>query len=392
MDGLGSDRGPALPAAVVIDTETTGFGRADRIIEIAAVSLAPGTWETVDEYDTLVNPERDTGPVGVHGITASMVGLAPVFADIVAAVARRVRGKVLVAHNLAFDCRMLRGEFGRHGVRLDPGAGLCTLRMTRLKLVHACREHGIGLGHQHRALADARATAELARRLLRDREAPGTESAQVGEVPHPARQHTMRRGLADADTSPMFRVVSRANYSRCDEAACAYLDALDWALDDAVIDRLEREGLARLAADLGLSGAQQEEAHRSYLDCIVQAAMRDGRVWPAERDVIARIAGQLGLDAPDLADATPADAPVTLRPGMRVCFTGEAIVDGRPAARGELESIAAHRGLVPVGSVTQKGCDLLVAADPASASAKARAARKHGIPVMPVADFVAWRG
>ena len=65
------------PRLVVIDCETTGFSRYDRIVEIAVVTLDPRTFEPVDEYDTLINPERDLGPVGVHGITASMVEAAP---------------------------------------------------------------------------------------------------------------------------------------------------------------------------------------------------------------------------------------------------------------------------------------------------------------------------
>ena len=43
------------------------LGRHDRIVEIAALTLDPKTWEPVDEYDTLINPERDLGPVGMHG-------------------------------------------------------------------------------------------------------------------------------------------------------------------------------------------------------------------------------------------------------------------------------------------------------------------------------------
>ena len=72
---------------VVIDCETTGLGRHDRIVEIAALTLDPKTWEPVDEYDTLINPERDLGPVGLHGITASMVEAAPVFSEVAAALA-----------------------------------------------------------------------------------------------------------------------------------------------------------------------------------------------------------------------------------------------------------------------------------------------------------------
>ena len=65
------------PKPVVVDVETTGFGAHDRIVEIAVITLDPETWETQDEYDTLINPERDVGPTGVHGVTAGMVEPEP---------------------------------------------------------------------------------------------------------------------------------------------------------------------------------------------------------------------------------------------------------------------------------------------------------------------------
>ena len=61
----------------VIDCETTGLGHSDRIIEIAVVTLEASTLKTVDEFDTLVNPQRDVGKTDLHGITASMVAGAP---------------------------------------------------------------------------------------------------------------------------------------------------------------------------------------------------------------------------------------------------------------------------------------------------------------------------
>ena len=41
----------------VVDTETTGFGKTDRILEIGIV-LVDGN-EMVQEWETLINPERD---------------------------------------------------------------------------------------------------------------------------------------------------------------------------------------------------------------------------------------------------------------------------------------------------------------------------------------------
>ena len=60
----------------VIDVETTGFGKSDRVVEAAVVLLDPNNLNIVDEFETLVNPLRDIGAIHVHGITASMVGEA----------------------------------------------------------------------------------------------------------------------------------------------------------------------------------------------------------------------------------------------------------------------------------------------------------------------------
>jgi len=72
-----------------------------------------------------------------------------------------------------------------------------------------------------------------------------------------------------------------------------------------------------------------------------------------------------------------------------VCFTGSAIdEDGQEIAREALERLAASRGLQPVSSVTKKRCNLLVAADRASQSGKARKAREYEIPVVSVEEFL----
>ena len=376
------------PRFVVIDCETTGFGRHDRIVEIAAVTLDSRTLELVDEYDTLVNPERDLGPIGVHGITASMVEAAPVFGEIASAVARRIDGGTLVAHNLAFDTRMLAYEFERLGVAFDGGAGLCTLRATGDKLGIACARFGIELNLQHRALADARATAQLAGHFAADTR-PDSRVATAGHIADPPSPRTLRREATGSPFGDLARVVSHAYYPSSDEALLQYLDALDWVLDDRRIDERERAELVELADSLGVSPEERTEAHRSYVASIIAAARRDGIITQAERHLIKQVADALDLADVPLPEVTRVPVASSLRQGMHVCFTGEATVKGRSIGRQVLERHAACAGLQPVRSVTKKGCDLVIAADLSSQSAKARTARRHGIPVMAVSDFLA---
>ena len=378
------------PKPVVVDVETTGFGVHDRLVEIAVITLDPETWETRDEYDTLINPQRDVGPTGVHGVTAGMVELAPLFAEVLAPVAQRLCNAVLIAHNLAFDTRMMRYEFERLGVPIDFGDGICTLGATRAKLDQACEANGIRLTSAHRALADARATAELARRLgirdRRDRVAP----VRIEAIPPEGTVRTLRRDLADAGTSPMHRVVRRSQYPHGDEGITRYLDALDWVLDDGVIDRAEAAAMADLAKEWGISPGRQREAHAQYLRCMVEAAERDGFVSKAEHEILIRVAEQLGVDAKAVPGPDVRNAAIKPFPGMRICFTGQAMVGGRPLRRPDLEEVARENGWIPVRSVTKKKCDVLVAADPSTMSGKGRKARRYGKLVVSVAEFVDW--
>ena len=370
-----------LSKYVVVDVETTGFGRNDRIVEIAAVTLDPSTWESVDEFDTLINPERDVGPVGVHGINAGMVEAAPTFSEIVPAIAARLQGAVLVAHNLVFDTRMLRQEFDRRGVTVDLGYGFCTYEMTGMKLFAACGAFDIPLSQQHRALADARATAELARRLRPNGRTIQTKAASIGAVPPAVRHHTLRRGLADAGISPMHRIVSCADLPKRSSAVQQYLDMLDWALDDGVIDPQERSQMSELASDLGISERARQNAHRAYLDCIIRAAERDGVISQAENDLIVQIAVQLGVGDASIPEVTPVASIENVAKGSRVCFTGT-------PNKARLEALARQAGFVPVKTVSKKGCDVLVAADASTSSGKARNARKWDIPIVPVHEFL----
>ena len=372
-----------LPKLAVIDCETTGLGRHDRIVEIAVVTVDPNSWETLDEYDTLINPERDVGPVELHGITASMVQAAPTFAEVAAPLARRLHGAVLVAHNLSFDTRMLGYEFARLQVEFGTGSGLCTLRVTREKLVAACGRYGIELDNGHRALADARATAALGRETLTG-EWRDTGAATIGYLPQSPAPRTLRREGADAGMGEMARIISLAHYPYSDEALLQYLDALDWVLDDHLIDDEEHAAIRELAKTLGISDEAREGAHRSYLSSIVAAAERDGIVTADEQRLISRTAAALEITDVTIPDVTDLPPGSLLRPGMRVCFTGNA--PGIP--RAWLEAHAACANLQPVGRVTKRGCDLLVAADTTSQSAKTRAARSHGVPVMALSDFL----
>jgi DNA polymerase-3 subunit epsilon len=148
-----------------VDIETTGGhpGR-HRVIEIGLVAANDGELEY--EWSTLVNPGFPIPPGIQHftGITDEMVRCAPFFEDIAGELARRLDGRLFVAHNARFDYSFLRAELARTDRPL-PNRVACTVRLSRRLYPEMPRHnldavidyHGLAIDVRHRALPDAQA-------------------------------------------------------------------------------------------------------------------------------------------------------------------------------------------------------------------------------------------
>ena len=373
------------PRLAVVDVETTGFSRHDRVVEFACVTVVDGS--VVDEYETLIQPNRDPGPVHVHGITPDILQTAPQFDAVAGDIASRLDGAVLVAHNISFDIRMLRQEAQRlTGTDFDPGEGLCTYKLTRQKLALAAADAGLPEPN-HTALTDARTVALLVdlhaphgalRRLRAASWAPDVAASGI----------TMRRPDAPPRRGSLHQAATRTRWPGSPEESTAlYLDALDRCLDDGLLEDRERGWLDRTASDLGLNASERIRLHRQYFDLLTQQILADGIVTESEQQLAEQVASALALGPTDICVTEQTADKVELGAGTRVCFTGEAIVDGNLVNRALLEKIATLAGMQPLNSVTKK-CDVLVAADPLSQSGKARTARDRGIPIISVQDFL----
>jgi DNA polymerase-3 subunit epsilon len=163
----------------VIDVETSGFrpGQA-RIISLAALGLdADGRVE--QSVVSLLNPGVDPGPTHVHGLTAAMLEDQPQFADIVGDVVEVLRGRTLVAHNVAFDYAFLAAEAEIAGAELPVDTVMCTVELARrldlgvdnLRLETLAAHWGVTQQRPHDAFDDAIVlTGVLAAALGRARE------------------------------------------------------------------------------------------------------------------------------------------------------------------------------------------------------------------------------
>lgn len=157
----------------VVDVETTGLARDDRIVS-AAVYQLDARGEVQDHWYTLVNPQRDPGPVWIHGLTSEVLADAPLFPQIVPELSRRLAGRVLVAHNAMFDWSMIAREYARAEAKAPVRQRLCTIALSKElrlplpnhKLESLAAHYGVVQQRAHHALDDARVLAEAFRPSL----------------------------------------------------------------------------------------------------------------------------------------------------------------------------------------------------------------------------------
>ncbi len=194
---------------VVLDVETTGLGRADRIVEIAMLAIGPEGRRDAT-FESLVDPQREVSAQAarVNGLSPDVLAGAPTFAELAGDVAAFLAGTCLVAHNAPFDVRMLSAEFARVDVRFDPGRPIDTLSATGMSLEAALGMHGIRSGTLHRAMADVEATAELLLRIAPSLPAgrPLTMTPMPPSLQTPLRPRgTVRSSTARDDDGPRNR-------------------------------------------------------------------------------------------------------------------------------------------------------------------------------------------
>lgn len=401
----------------IVDVETTGLSpwRNDRIVEIGVVLMsADGTIR--QEYETLVNPDRDIGPSRIHRITAGEILRAPKFSEIAGDVAELLRDiDILAGHNVSFDRNFLIKEYERIGITMPNIPVLCTCQMLgRNNLSACCKEFDVVFeGEPHRALSDARATARLLQKLITedwtilDRFPKSKEKWPpiLARRTPPVSRDTAQESLTEI---PKFlqRILSKIHHDTDATApdVIAYLALLDRILEDRLIDIDEENALGDAITAWGLSRAQVEDSHRTYIHSLAVHALADGVVTNTERSDLHAVARLIGYDAGELdrilehasaqLNKSSAKVATSLRSedlhGKRICFTGElqSGINGEPITRAVAEALAEQAGLIVSNSVTKK-LDLLVVADPNTQSGKAKKARQYGTRIL--ADSVFWR-
>ena len=158
----------------ILDIETTG-GKYDEE-GITEIAIYRHDGETItDQFSSLVNPQIEIQPFvqKLTGISGKMLQNAPKFYEIAKRVVQITEDCVIVAHNAAFDYRILQTEFRRLGFAFERKS-LCTVSLSQLllpdqpaySLGKLVRNLGIPFSDQHRAQGDAKVTVKLFELLL----------------------------------------------------------------------------------------------------------------------------------------------------------------------------------------------------------------------------------
>ncbi|KWF83383.1 DNA polymerase III subunit epsilon [Burkholderia cepacia] len=166
-----------------VDTETTGLDLRAEIVEIAILDRAG-----VVLLDTLVKPTMPipASATEIHGITDADVASAPDWVSVGPRAAELLAGRRLIAHNAAFEERLLYQTSRCHGVTLPALRVECTMDLLNgwagrwLSLVDAATMLDAGAPlTRHRARADAEQCRQVV--LAAARAAPGSaQGRQVG--------------------------------------------------------------------------------------------------------------------------------------------------------------------------------------------------------------------
>lgn len=192
---MGEEEDISLDRFVALDVETTGLDCVrDGILEIAAIRFEKGEdgqYQETGTFTTMVNPgvEISEKAAEMTGITEDMIKDAPTPFEAVTKLAEFLKeDKLIVGHNIFFDMGFIReagfqidieqlDEEKHHPYRvkfyqaeIDTVSAVTFLYpdMPKHNLADACAFLGITNARAHRAMGDARASADILLRCIAD--------------------------------------------------------------------------------------------------------------------------------------------------------------------------------------------------------------------------------
>ena len=156
---------------VILDTETTGLGDNDEIIQIAIIDHEGKTL-----LDSFVKPVRKSIPkeaTAIHGIKIQHLDNAPTITELMPRLKKICHGKTIVTYNAAYDSRLLQQSLAK---RRATGSFKASFECAMLNFATYKGEPGRNgeykwhklEGGDHSALGDCLATHRLLRSIADD--------------------------------------------------------------------------------------------------------------------------------------------------------------------------------------------------------------------------------
>lgn len=154
---------------VILDTETTGLGKNDVIVQIGITDLEGNVL-----LDTLIRPSKgkriSSDATAIHGINIQMLENAPTFKDIYSKFCEIIGSRTILIYNAEFDARLIAQTALQDEIKLNEFNALCIMIGYSTFVGEWSEYHGNYkfqklIGGDHTAIGDCRATLEVIKRM-----------------------------------------------------------------------------------------------------------------------------------------------------------------------------------------------------------------------------------
>lgn len=155
----------AQDSYVILDTETTGLGENDVIVQIGICNLKGEVL-----LDSLVKPTKrkriSKEATAIHHITMGMLENEPTFKELYPQIRNIFSKKGVLIYNVKFDSRLIKQTSKHDGVSIEPVMGHCVMKdyaefVGEWSEYHGNYKYQKLLGGDHSAIGDCLATLDV---------------------------------------------------------------------------------------------------------------------------------------------------------------------------------------------------------------------------------------